>query len=487
MQRVLSFLVLISLSIPLSAQAQDKVPDSGFEKSEKELLKAADEIAQDVAEIRGLPLRADIKKGIKRREELRDVLISKLSEEVSDKDIAAEGAVYQRLGLIPADLDYKKMLLDVLTEQIAGFYDQKTKELYVMQGIPLSLQRPAMAHELFHAIQDQHFDILKLQEPFSSVENSDFALARSALIEGDATIVMFDFALYEAGTLPTGAATSVVDIPMVAGVLKSMSFDDITAIEQMMGSSVGSAQGNVADSALAKAPAIFRELLMFPYFAGMRFVVAARIGKQWSDVDQIYKKAPSSTEHILHPERYFAGDEPVWLDFDASRSIDGWEKIYESVMGEFQTRLFLKTHLGAESTEFATAAEGWGGDRLKAYQKDGRVMVVFLSTWDSIEEAKEFYGALHKTVQSRYGSASIIDATGKFGESKCFLRSEDEERVYVERWGDLVLYVEGAPAKLDANGVETDTTAFKLRDEVFGSMKRVPMQDEIKARTQKAN
>src|SRR5690606_12199035 len=138
----------------------------------------------------------------KERDQLRSVLLNKLSEEVSDDQISAEGKVYQRLGLVPADLDYKKVLLDVLTEQIAGFYDQTTKELYVMRGIPMTLQRPAMAHELFHAIQDQHFDIQKLQDPFSTIENGDYALARSALLEGDATIVMFDFSLYESGNLP---------------------------------------------------------------------------------------------------------------------------------------------------------------------------------------------------------------------------------------------------------------------------------------------
>ncbi len=468
---------------PLLAQDAKDAPkvDEGFEDSEVNLLEEAESISKQVAEIRGLELLGPIQKGIKQREELRATLIEKLAEEVSDEQIAAEGKVYARLGLIGEDVDYKQVLLDVLTEQIAGFYDQKAKELYIMRGIPLSLQRPAMAHELFHAIQDQHFDILSLQEPFSTVENGDFALARSALIEGDATVVMFDFSLYEAGTLPQDGAKSIVDIPMFANILQQLTFEDLTAIESMLGGgSSGFGAPSAGDTAMAKAPAIFREMLMFPYFAGMRFIVSVRRNKAWSDVDAIYKNAPVSTEQIMHPERYFEGDEPEILAFDPSKALPGHEKIYDSVMGEFQTLLFLKEQGPGQGFNPSAAAAGWDGDRLLAYEKDGKVVVVHLSVWDTINDAREYYDAGVKLMEKRH-PGTTSSATGKHGQSACRV-NEKGERIYVEQWGDMVLYIEGTPSKLDESGNETDGTTWQVRDAVWKTHSRQSFDAAVKAR-----
>jgi hypothetical protein len=453
-------------------------PDQGFEESERTLLETADAIAEQVANIRGLPLTQPIKKGIKRREELRAVLVTKLAEEVSDDQIEAEGKVYKRLGLIPPDMNYKKVLLDVLTEQIAGFYDQKTKELYVMQGIPMSFQKPAMAHELFHAIQDQHFDILSLQEPFNSSENGDFALARAALLEGDATIVMLDYSLYEGGSLPQGEATSVVDIPIIAGTLRNISFDDLSALEQMMGTSGAPKDMQAGAAALSEAPAVFRELLMFPYFAGMRFVVASRIGRSWKDVDAVYANPPVSTEQILHPEKYYSGDQPQFLSYETGTELDGYERIYDTVLGEFQVRLWLKLTL--EEDGFDAAAAGWDGDRLAAYEKDGHVIVTTVLAWDDENEAKEFYQTLLKATRKRYPNAKSSDHRGKLGESNC-LQIDAQESVYIERWGDLVIYIEGAGTTSGQPSVAA------IRESIAGSLKRELLSDVIRARKTAVN
>lgn len=461
------------------AAAQQAQPAEEKATSEHTLLQTADEIAAQVGTIRGLNPKTAVKKGIKKREELRAVLLQKLAEEVSDADIEAEAKVYKRLGVIPQDLDYKKVLLDVLTEQIAGFYDQKTKELYIMEGIPLSLQRPAMAHEIYHAIQDQHFDILRLQEPFSTIENGDFALARSALLEGDATVVMFDFSLYEAGTLPQPGVKSLIDIPMAANMLRNLQFNDLAALEQVAGS-FGGAGFDIGDSALSKAPAIFREMLVFPYFAGMRFIVMARSGRTWEDVDAIYENPPVSTEQILHPERYFAEDYPVHLGFRPKAALKGWKPIYESVLGEFQLLQFLKAH-GAAGVDSAAAAEGWDGDRLFAFEApDGRVAVVWLSAWDSVDEAKEFKEAVLAVSKHRFPDAPPLTDSGEHGESTCLLLGDGQsERLYVERWGDLVLYIEGTPSALDENGKETNPATYQMRELVWKTLERRPFQKHM--------
>jgi len=470
------FIVWLSLLVPAFLQAQT-APDRTLSQAEDELLIAADEIAEGVGIVRGLKALGPIKKGIKDRDELRSVLLSKLAEEVTDEQIAAEGKIYQRLGLVPKDLDYKKMLLDVLTEQIAGFYDQKTKELYVMRGIPMSLQRPAMAHELFHAIQDQHFDIQKLQEPFSTIEHGDYALARSALLEGDATIVMFDFSLFESRGSPKEGISSVVDIPMVAGMLKELSFDQLSALESLTGPTTESTP--LTGSALAEAPAVFREMLMFPYFAGMRFVVSARIGRTWQDVDRIYENPPSSTEHILHPERYFAGDEPIFLEFDISGALPDHKKIYDTVMGEFMSRLYFKAHLGSDDDRFAEAAKGWGGDRIVAYENEDSLISVYVSVLDTWADAEEYRDALVDSMKARFPDIKTSEIRGANGEAYCFLNGS--ERIYVERWGDVVVHIEGTPTNI-VDGVELDRTTEKIRRAVYASLKRRPLSEVIAER-----
>lgn len=463
--------------------SQPTTPDEPPPLSDAALLATADAIAAKVAKIRGLAVKAPVKKGIKRREELRAVLLQKLTEEVSEDDIKAEAAVYKRLGLIPADMDYKKMLLDVLTEQVAGFYDQKSKELYVMQGIPLSMQRPAMAHELFHAIQDQHFQIEELQKPFATTENSDFAMSRSALLEGDATVLMFDFEMYEDGRLPDGNQTSLVDNPMMANILSRLDFNMLTAAGGLL-SSMGGAGFSIADTALAKAPRVFREMLVFPYFAGMRFIVMSRNQRTWKDVDEIYANPPVSTEQILHPERYYAGDEPEWLAFDTGPALRGWTRIYDSVLGEFQLLQFLKEH-PAPGVDPAAAAMGWDGDRVFAFQSDtGETALAVMSSWDSVGEAREFYDAAVAISKHRYPKALIEGANGEHGQSTCLVRNGPDvrERVYIEQWGDLVLYVEGTPSKLDANGKELNSSTHLLREHAWKSLTRRPLGDVIRER-----
>ena len=451
--------------------------------SGQKLLEEASQIATEVANIRGLSLQAEIDKGIRTRAELRKVLIAKLAEEVTDEEVVNEAKVYKQLGLMPEELDYKQTLLDVLTEQIAGFYDQDAKELYIMKGIPLSLQRPAMAHEIFHAIQDQHFDIKRMVEPISSQENGDFALARSALIEGDASLVMIDFSLYEEGVLPQDNVRSVVDIPMMANILMRLTQEDVGALQQMVpqgGAAVSPAE--LAESALADAPRMVRKLLVFPYFGGMRFVISARSGHNWERINHVYENPPVSTEQILHPQRYFAQDTPVLLDFEAASVIDDAPAIYDSVFGEYQMRLVLEQHLleGENLDEqrqlVDRAMTGWDGDRIRAFEPEGAdVLLTHLSVWDTIRDAREYFEAMGQVLERRFPEAKMSHNRGKYGQSICLVLQDGEqaERVYLEQWGDLVLHVEGAPSRGDTKGQETDPTTHMLREQIFNPFEKV--------------
>jgi hypothetical protein len=475
-----------------AAKAADDEAKPGGDPSGERLLEEAAEIAHEVARIRGLSLKKEIDKGIRNRDQLRKVLIERLAEEVTDEDVENEGKVFKKLGLMSAELDYKQTLLDVLTEQIAGFYDQNAKELYIMQGIPLELQRPAMAHEIFHAIQDQHFDIKRMVEPISSKENGDFALARSALIEGDASLVMIDFSLYEEGVLPREGVESVVDIPVMANVLARLTREDVGALQQMVPQGADTAgpidPAQLSESALSDAPRMVRKLLVFPYFGGMRFVIGARAGRDWEHVNQVYENPPLSTEQILHPERYYAGDDPVQLDFNVEPTLPAETLIYDSVFGEYQMRLILEEHLleqedapqDQNQQKVDQAMTGWDGDRLRAYElDDGGVFISHLSVWDTFDDSKEYFDALVEMMMVRFPDARLTHNRGEHGQSACIVAGEgsDAERIYVEQWGDLVLHLEGAPTEFDQDGSETDMTAYIVRERIMQSVERLPFSE----------
>jgi len=491
----------------VSSDAADSGTDAATSNpTADKLLREAGSIVEQVARIRGLQNLEPIQKGAKRREELRELLVEQLDREQSRREIRNEADVLKKLGMLHRDFDYRETLLEVLTEQIAGFYDQKTDQLNVVVGVPLKLQRPAMAHEIFHAIQDQHFDLTRLMEPFTNREHGDFHLARSALVEGDATVLMIDYSLYREGTLPRGDVRSIVDIPMMANMLEQLDYGELGALEELEAGSPGGPGGRrggaprsdsstappgMAGSALAEAPAIIRRTLIFPYLSGMKFVIAMRSGRSWREFDRIYERPPVSTEQILHPDRYARGDEPVILNYDPGPVLRDYRRIYDTVLGEFQMRLFLDRHArrgGGADAERAVdpveAAAGWDGDRLLAFRNDrDRIVITHLSVWDSTREAAEYYNALVEVNDRRFPDSTTHTASGDHGAYTC-LRSENpprRERVYVERWGDAVLHIEGSPTRLEA-GRERDPTTHMLRESIWENLRRRPFRQVYRER-----
>ena len=129
------------------------------------LLAAADEIARQVAGLRGLQLKAPLQRGVLTRDEIGAKLKDRIGKEYTAEEVHVEARVLKRLGLLPPDVDYEKLLLDLLMEQVAGFYDPFSAKLYIADWLPLEMQRPALAHEIEHALQDQHFDLKKFATP----------------------------------------------------------------------------------------------------------------------------------------------------------------------------------------------------------------------------------------------------------------------------------------------------------------------------------
>lgn len=395
----------------------------------KALIARADEVLGVIGQVRGLQADRPVQKGLMRRDDLKQVLLSKLAEEYTEEEIQNEALLLKTLGLIPADMDYKAFMVSLLVEQIAGFYDDDTKSLYILEGQATDTLDEVFSHELFHAIQDQRFGIGTLRDD-AAKKNSDMMLARTALIEGDAVGVMLDYTLRSKGQ-------SFSDIPGFPMIIKLS-----TSLMQGSGSAV-----------FSSAPLSVKESLLFPYIAGSILVYEVKRKGGWDAVNKLYASPPASTEQVLHPERYMAADAPRAVHFelpDPASSGATRRVVYDNVMGELGWQVYFRQHQaeGTNPNQALSAAEGWDGDRILATQ-DGdsaSVIVQNLSIWDTEADAVEFSQALLLAAKTRWPSATQRDLKSNLIQ----IMDVGDRFVLVERRADQVLYIEGAPDQGDS-------------------------------------
>ena len=304
------------------------------------------------------------------RADLPNILRQKLAQQVPDQEFGDTSVSLAALGLLPAGLDLKKTYLDLLGEQIGAFYDQHSAEVFTFSGQSLdnSQNRVILAHELTHALEDQNFQLARL--PLEAKGNDDQALAATALVEGDATLVMSRYMLgdFSASTLTES----------LAGAFS-------TDVRQ-----------------LAAAPRFLRESLLFPYLRGQEFCTALYAHGGWSALAEAFRHPPASTAEILHPERFLArGGEPPPVLVLPPRTLFGRMPIGNNVLGEFGTRQFLAKWLRDAATASQVAA-GWRADRYLVYGDARASSYVWKSVWSSPESAAAFAEAAVRCWGARY-------------------------------------------------------------------------------------
>ncbi|MBL9017868.1 MAG: hypothetical protein JNL83_27020 [Myxococcales bacterium] len=385
------------------------------------LLARTDKVAREVAKIRGLPLKRPIPNEVVDKDELRTRLLAMAAEDKTAAETAAEGIALARWGMIPRSTDYKALLVDLLTEQIAGYYDPDTKKLTISRsaGDDPAWAEMVLAHEIDHGLQDQSFDLKKFED--LPPTEGDAAAARRALVEGDGIALMIEVMLARTGNGAPWSNPEVAD-----------------SIEKAM-----TVPGN--GDGLDKAPLAIRESMIFPYRSGLSFVAALRRRQPWSAVDAAYRKPPKSTEHILHPERYLAGDDPVPVAITQPSALRGFQLAHSTVWGELGWSLFLRTH-GVDDHTAAMAAAGWGGDRAITYTRaddprPDRGAGISRSEWDSEADALEAFEATEKALDHAIAGATI-DHAG----TRTRWMALDGTVSWIDRKGPSLVVVIGAPA-----------------------------------------
>nr|HEX4313035.1 hypothetical protein [Kofleriaceae bacterium] len=409
------------------------------------ILAKVDAAAKEVSKIRGLPLKKPVATEILDRDELRARVVAQLSDARSQAQLAATGLVLARLGEIPPGTDYQALLVDLLTEQIAGFYDPATKKLALSRAANLDDANWAdmvLAHELDHALQDQSFDLHKLFD--LPPGDGDASAARHALVEGDGFATMIEVALAHKGATvdwSNAEVATVIDKMMEQGAAGCAPHDT-----------------SCTASAFDRAPLAVREALIFPYRAGFKLVAALRHRQAWSAVDAAFRRPPRSTEQVIHPERYLAGDEPVAVQLDRPPSLQDWGVGASLVWGEQAFDVFLRAH-GVDAAVAAEAAAGWGGDRVLVLTKPSdatpdSACAIARMDWDSEADAIEAAEAATRAVDDL-----VVGATIERDQARTRWLGLDGTVSWVERKGPSLVMVVGAPAAL-ADSLATEVWAL---------------------------
>jgi hypothetical protein len=452
------------------------------------IVAATTEVLKETSEIRELPILRPVKSGAQSRTEIERMLIKNLNEQTSAAEMHATEVSFRKFGLAPSDFQYRPFIIKLLTEQVAGYYDPKGREFHLADWLELEGQKPVMAHELTHALQDQHFNLQRFEKwPHG---DSDAELAVHALIEGDATLAM---TLY-----------------MAKNPLAALAFSR-------------SLTTGVATEQFNQAPRAMRESLIFPYMQGMEWTTQLFRRGGWTMVSNAFTKLPLSTEQILHPEKYFnyerpvrvvlpdvtnllnanssavssrqsvvssqhtgvsnqqspvtAGASPAPVRTTRSRRRAGanrplpaaqrplptplWHRIDSDINGEWTYYLILDQFLNSPA-ESKRAAAGWAGDRYAIYEgPEGQVFLAQVAAWDTEDDAREFFDAYVKRTDLRYPGAKQLDSSALEPETQnpksetrnLYSWNTSESRVIVELRGFRVVTLEGIPSGVNANAL----------------------------------
>jgi hypothetical protein len=331
----------------------------------------------------GLEARAPIKLAWQSREAMQHYVRKQLDEELPAEYIAGTRAAYAAFGLVPDTLDLRKLLLDLYSEQVVGYYDPPTKTLYVVEGAPTGDIHTVLAHELVHALQDQHVDLDSL---VAQERGNDRQTAAQAAFEGQATLVMFARMMEE----QLGRPITPDQIPPLGNQLRPL-------LESQ----------NSRFPVFQRAPRLIRETLLFPYIGGAAFVQAL-----WNaanpdgqnpatvrfpaPIDSLF---PESTEQVMYPAEHFIARRDLPIDVVLAPGPAGWQVVHEDNLGELETTILLQEHLG-EAAE--SAARGWGGDQYRLIRgAGGHSALVWYSVWDDDAAADRFADAYRRVLQHR--------------------------------------------------------------------------------------
>ncbi len=384
---------------------------------------------------RGLQYQHPVSAAFMSRDSLGVRLAQELESAFPEKQLEHITSLGELLGFYPEGFRLRELLLSLYSDEVGGFYDPNVKELFLVEDAPspaktiLDLVSPGsaaqqqyviLAHELQHALADQHFDLHSMQAVAKA--DDDMSLALSALIEGDAMVVM---------TLPALPSRDRLPFLTMQNRILNQILQWVTPVAAQF----------TAGDAYRHAPSIIQAGMLWPYVQGMSFVMhltqasrASRLRDVFAHVDAAYRRPPVSTEQILHPEKYLKEyDNPVILSWKSPPlPLRPYTPSYSNTVGEFQLGILLKSRM-SESAALAAAA-GWDGDTIQLLQVSGKPTALWAIEMDTVQDAEELRTALleHLKGDNRPIPFSLVKSSRRIGLSI----GKTINRQYLLEWVD---------------------------------------------------
>lgn len=368
-------------------------------------------VLKETSQLRGLSILRPVKSGVQTRVGVEAMIRRELAGTSSNELLASQEFLTQ-LGMAPRDFDLKRSTTSLLGEQVAGYYDPKSGTFYTSDHIGVGELETVMAHELTHALQDQHFDLKRLQD--GPKHNSDARLALAALVEGDATLVMSRY--------------------MTANPFRFLGM-------------LGSALVPHDSAAFNATPRALRESLLFPYMQGLTFNnQLVRMGGE-AAVSRAFARLPKSTQQVMHFELYLKNKQPIPVPLRDVRPQlgTGWRLLDYDVNGEEGNALVLSQFL-PDKAEVSAATKGWAGDSFAVYRgPHGENLVVQDTLWDSEQAANKWSEAYAKRTTVRF--PGHITGTTR---NKPTRWTSESDAVWMEQKGRRVVILEGTYGAFDS-------------------------------------
>ncbi|MGB9120997.1 MAG: hypothetical protein WCE73_10285 [Candidatus Angelobacter sp.] len=417
----------------------------------KELFRSVDEILHFASKDTGLPIKKKVKRTIVSRPQVEKYVGDKFKDDADRIRFERSELVEKKFGLLPRTFDLHSFLIKLLTEQVAGYYDEKTRTMNLLDWNEPEMQRPVMAHELTHALQDQSFNLEKMSKHDEEIEkhglddldelirNDEASTCRSAVLEGQAMIVLLDYVMAPQGQ-------SVEKMPQVV---------------ELMQASMDKSRGSpVFDS----APLLLQEELAFPYRQGMNFIKDLLVagGKQLAYTG-VLGRMPETTREIMEPKEYLAGRRvpPLLLP-----DLDFLKKDYEpydaGAVGQLDVSLLLRIYAD-EKVDKRLSPEWRGGAYYAAGRKGAKppdrnssahIGLFYVSRWATETAAQEFAKTYADALPKRYESLRHVH--GDAPERLQFMSSDGP--IFIQQTGNAVVAVESfdedAARKLIAAGLK---------------------------------
>lgn len=372
MKRLIAILALAAL-LAVTGYAQETPSGVSNER--------IDHIVSELSEITGLAKRREVRHSTISRDELKSFLEKRIREEVKPEEIRIEEQLLRKLGFVPPEFDLRQTTIDLYTEQAAAFYDFESKKLVLLEGNDAAMEEAALAHELAHALADQHFRLSRFLD--RAGKNDDGALARMAVMEGQATWLMAELLVRQAGQ-------SLFKAPEMAELMSRMV-------------AASSGQFPVLDN----APLYIRESLLFPYTSGMKLQNAVVQKRGKAGFAEVFRNPPDTTRQVLHPETYLNPERVLPPTLPRLVRQGRYRTAAEGTIGEFDYAVLISQYVGEEAVRGVAPSWRAGLYRYLEHKREEGAVLLQATRWADAEKAGEFLRSYRSILEGKWETFEV--------------------------------------------------------------------------------